>query len=169
MTKITKITNEKAAEIAADKWCQMLFGWHIKDNGAQECEFMCMLASIAADRAKKEISEKSKIKTRELLKQYYLHEIINDKTWLANTFGTYTDYRGETCEFNFFDRDLYCDYHPCLSLRRILSIAGIEDSIAESIAPFKTGIEILPDEYEGYNVVLKTYGRRQVLTKEAKQ
>lgn len=166
---MTKNTNEEAAAIAADKWCQMLFGQHIKDNGARECEFMCMLASIAADRAKKEISEESKIKTRELLKQYYLHQIINDEDWLAKTLGTYTDYRGKTCEFNFFDHDLYCDYHPCLHLRRILSIAGIDDSIAERIAPFKTGIQILHDEHEGYTVVLKTYRHRQTLTKEAKQ
>lgn len=164
---MAKNTKEEAAAIAADKWCQMLFGWHIKDNGARECEFMCMFASIAADRAKKEISEESKVKTRELLKQYYLHEIINDKTWLANTLGTYTNYRGETQEFVFFDRDLYCDYHPCLHLRRILSIAGIEDSIAESIAPFKTGIEILHDEHGGYTAILKTYGRRQTITKES--
>ena len=52
-----KNTNEEAAAIAADKWCQMLFGWHIQDNGARECEFMCMLASVVADRAKNEISE----------------------------------------------------------------------------------------------------------------
>lgn len=162
-----KNTNEEAAAIAADKWCQMLFGWHIQDNGARECEFMCMLASVVADRAKNEISEESKIKTREMLEQYYLHEIINDKDWLAKTLGTYTDYRGETCEFNFFNHDLYCDYHPCLHLRKILEIAGIDESVAESIAPFKTGIQILPDENEGYTVVLKTYRRRQTLTKES--
>lgn len=162
-----KNTNEEAASIAADKWCQMLFGPHIQDNGARECEFMCMLATVAADRAKNEISEESKIKTREMLEQYYLHEIINDEAWLK-TLGTYTDYRGETSEFVFFDSDLYCDYHPCLILRRILSIAGIDDRVAESIAPFKTGIQILPDENEGYTVVLKTYGHRQTLTKESK-
>ncbi len=165
---MAKNTKEEAAAIAADKWCQMLFGSHIQDNGARECGLMCMLATIVADHAKNEISEESKIKTREILEQYYLHEIINDKDWLAKVLGTYANYHGETCEFNFFDRDLYCDYHPCLHLRRILSIAGIDDSVAESIAPFKTGIEILTDENEGYTVVLKTYGRRQALTKEAK-
>lgn len=166
MDTIVKNTKEEAAAIAADKWCEMLFGSHIQDNGARECEFMCMLATALADHAKKEITEESKIKTRELLKQYYLHEIINDKVWLAKTLGTYTDYRGETCEFNFFDRDLYCDYHPRFHLRRILSIAGIEDGVAESIAPFKTGIEILHDEHGGYTAILKTYGRRQTLAKK---
>lgn len=96
-----------------------------------------------------------------------MHEIINDKSWLAKTLGTYTNYRGETSEFDFFDRDLYCDYHPCMHLRRILSIAGIDDSVAERIAPFKTGIEILHDEHEGYVAILKTYRRRQTLTKES--
>ena len=161
---MAKNTKEDAAAIAADKWCEMLFGFHIKDNGARECEFMCLLATVAADYAKKEISEESKIKTRELLEQYYLHQIINEKTWLAKTLGTYTNHRGETCEFGFFDRDLYCDYHPCLHLRRILEIAGIDDSVAQSIAPFKTGIEILHDEHEGYNVILKTYRQRKILT-----
>lgn len=164
---MVKNTKEEAAAIAADKWCQILFGPHIQDNGARECEFMCMLASVVADRAKNEISEESKIKTREILEQYYLHQIINDKAWLAKTLGTYTDYRGETCEFNFFDRDLYCDYHPCLHLRKILAIAGIDDSVAERIAPFKTGIEIKHDELDGYIVILKTYGRRQTLSKES--
>lgn len=165
---MVKNTKEEAVAIAADKWCEMLFGQHIQDNGARECGFMCMLATTLADHAKKGISEESKIKTREILKQYYLHQIVKDEAWLAKTLGTFTDYRGEIREFNFFDQDLYCDYHPCLHLRRILSIAGIDDNVAESIAPFKTGIEILPDENEGYTVVLKTYGRRQALTKEGK-
>lgn len=161
---MTKDTKEDAAAIAADKWCQMLFGPHLQDNGTGVCDFMCMLASIVADRGKKEISEDSKIKAREILKQYYLHEIADDKAWLAKTLGSYTDYRGEMREFNSFDHDLYCDYHPCLYLRRILSIAGIDDRVADCIAPLKTGIEILPDENEGYIVILKTYGHRQVLT-----
>lgn len=165
---MVKRTNEEAALIAADKWCEMLFGSHIQDNGARECEFVCMLATTLADHAKKEITEESKIKTHEILEQYYLHQIIDDTAWLAKTLGTFTDYRGETREFYFFDCDLYCDYHPCLHLRRILSITGIDDSIAERIAPLKTGIQILPDEDEGYIVVLKTYGRRQTLTKESK-
>ena len=164
---MVKNTSKEAAAIAADKWCQMLFGQHFQDNGVQECGFMCMLATTLADRAKNEISEESKVKTREILEQYYLHKIINDKAWLARTLGTYTDYRGKTCEFDTFDRDLYCDYHPCLHLRRILEIAGIDDSIAESIAPLKTGIEILHDEHKGYTVVLKTYRQRQTLTKES--
>ena len=27
-------TNEEAAKKAADKWCELIFGWHLQDNGA---------------------------------------------------------------------------------------------------------------------------------------
>ena len=145
-------TDEEAATIAADKWCELLFGWHLQDNGALNEDhaggfYACALATVLANDAKEGITEEMKQKAHELLKQYYLRLIhfentfdTNDVKWLKETFKSRYEKK-----FNWelgFRYDMYCDYDPSWALFTILYNAGIPENNIGSICPWKTGIKI---------------------------
>lgn len=145
-------TDEEAATIAADKWCELLFGWHLQDNGALNENHpggfpACALATVLANGAKDEITEEMKQKSHELLKQYYMKYIhfsttfdLNDVHWLKETFKS-----SDEKKFNWehgFNYDMYCDYNPSWALYTILYNAGIPEKNIDCICPWKTGISI---------------------------
>ena len=160
-------TDEEAAMIAADNWCELLFGWHMQDNGALDEMHgggfpACALGTILADKAKENISEEMKIKAHELFYQYYLKSIHYDRTYDSNDIRWLeTTLKDDTGEFDWkygFDYDMYCDYDPAWSLYLILTNSGIEDSDARHICPWKTGISI---RREDNAVMYTTYQKRE--------
>lgn len=164
--EIRKNSNEHAANIAASKWCELLFSYHLQDNGAtDDASFLaCMLSTISGERAKEKISDESKQKARYNLEQYYLHYLkhievhskFSESEWIREN---YSDLIGNNGWFGF-DDDLYCDYHPCRMLKLILMKSGIHEDLIEFIAPIKTGIEIDPVKN---SVIYKTYGHREII------
>lgn len=165
-----KHTDEEAAKIAADKWCELLFDWHLQDNGALNEDHpggftACALGTILANNAKEHITEEMKVKTHELFKEYYKRSIHfyndynqEDLNWLKTTLpdkdGNY-DWK-----YGFSDGDMYCDYNPYYPLYLLLVNAGISDNDVRSICPWKTGISIRKED----NAVLyHTYQHREEL------
>ena len=145
-------TNEDAAKMAAEKWCSLLFDFHVQDNGArQDSEvMMCCIGTSLHSMCNERITEEMKEKTFNLLYEYYLHYLhyndTNDKSdieWLEENLhdGRNREYRIDWKEFGFCDR-LYCDYNPNCALYCILSNAGIPENCINSICPWKTGISI---------------------------
>ena len=147
-------TDEEAAKKAADKWCELLFNWHLQDNGAINEDhaggfYACALGTILANDSKEGISEDVKKKTHELLYEYYKRQLHYEKTrdkkdidWLVKTFPD--DDEKDPFDWRYFEFrvDLYCDYGPSTSLYLILVNAGVNKRDAGNICPWKTGIEI---------------------------
>lgn len=147
-------TDEEAAKKAADKWCELLFNWHLQDNGAINEDhaggfYACALGTILANDSKEGISEDVKKKTHELLYEYYKRQLHYEKTrdkkdidWLVKTFPD--DDEKDPFDWKYFEFrvDLYCDYGPSTSLYLILVNAGVNKRDANNICPWKTGIEI---------------------------
>lgn len=118
---------KEACKIAADKWCELLFGWHMQNNGALDEEHsfnMCALGTILAEDSKKNISEKVKIKAHKLIEEYYLDGCL----WKHDGVKTYVE--------------LSCDYGPNVPLYELLVKAGIKRNDASNICPWKTSISI---------------------------
>ena len=144
-------TDEEAAKIAADKWCELLFGWHLQDNGALNETHgggfpACALATVLANDAKEGITDEMKNKAHDLLNQYYLRLIHYNRTndnddikWLKENLVPDDDF---DWEYYGFRVDMYCDYGPSSSLYIILLNAGIPKDDIECICPWKTGISI---------------------------
>lgn len=165
-------TDEEAAKIAADKWCELCFGWHLQDNGALNEDHAggftaCALGTILANNAKEGISEDVKVKAHELFYGYYLNMIqyYRDRDrkhikWLVeNLKNEPDDKRPWDWERYGFTRDeLYCDYGPDVGLYLILYNAGVPGRDAGSICPWKTGISI---RFEDNAVFYNTYQHRE--------
>lgn len=157
-------TDEDAATIAANKWCELLFGWHLQDNGALNETHAggfpaCALATVLADDAKKDISDEIKQKAYELFKEYYIRYIhyyntrdSKDINWLQTTLES-SDKETFNWEYGF-EYDMYCDYDPSWALYTILYNAGVPEKKIHSICPWKTKISI---RIEDNAVMYSTY------------
>ena len=147
-------TNEEAAKKAADKWCELIFGWHLQDNGAINENhaggfYACALGTVLANNSKERISEDVKKKAHNLFYEYYLHKLhyhkTNDKKdidWLVENLPD--DDKKDPFDWRCFgfSCDLYCDYGPSTPLYLILVNAGVDKRDTGNICPWKTGIDI---------------------------
>lgn len=147
-------TDEEAAKKAADKWCELIFNWHLQDNGALNEDHpggftACALGTILADRSRGGITEEVKMKAHQLFYEYYLHQLhyneTNDKKdidWLVENLPD--DDEKDPFDWRYFEFrcDLYCDYGPGTPLYLILVNAGVDKRAAGNICPWKTGIDI---------------------------
>lgn len=155
-------TNEEAAKKAADKWCDLIFGWHLQDNGGGS--YACVLGTVLANKSKERISEDVKKKAYNLFYEYYLHQIhyyeTNDKKdidWLVENLP---DDEKDPFDWRYFEFgcNLYCDYGPTTPLHLILVNAGVDKRDTGNICPWKTGIDIrVVDNAVMYN----TYQHRE--------
>lgn len=156
-------TAEEAAKIAADKWCELIFDWHLQDNGALNENHgggfpACALATILGENAKKDITEEMKQKAHELFQEYYRRLLhygetydMEDINWLKTTLKS----KGNEYNWKYgFSMDMYCDYDPSWALYLILENAGIPENKIRNICPWKTGISIRPEDYM---VLYRTY------------
>ena len=148
-------TNEEAAKLAADKWCELLFGWHLQDNGALNETHpggfqACALGTVLANSAKEKITDEMKRKAHELFVQYYLHDIEFQNgnrreavEWARKTLPDPGDKNPYVWSaHSFIGTNMYCDYNPYMPLYLVLINAGIPDYEACKICPWKTGISI---------------------------
>ena len=147
--------DEEAATLAADKWCELLFNWHLQDNGALNEDHpggftACALGTILADKSRERITEEMKKKAHELFYQYYLGSIRvqNSRDYSAvkwaqeNLKDPDTEKPYEWGVHSFLSNLMYCDYSPYMPLYLVLVNAGIPEHDATSICPWKTGISI---------------------------
>lgn len=137
----SKRTFEEACNIAADKWCDLLFQWHLQDNGAINEDhpggfFSCVLATLMKNDSAKKIDEKTIKKAHDNFVKYYL-----DNNYDA-MYG------------------MRVDYDPSRSLYDLLKDSGIPEKHIRSLCPWKTSIYI--DEKDN-SVVYCTYGKREYL------
>lgn len=147
-------TNEEAAKKAADKWCELIFGWHLQDNGAINEDhaggfYACALGTVLANNSKEGISEDVKKKAHSLFYEYYLRQLHYNETrdkkdidWLVENLPD--DDEKDPFDWRYFEFrvDLYCDYGPGTPLYLILVNAGVDKRAAGNICPWKTGIDI---------------------------
>lgn len=145
-------TDDEAATIAANKWGELLFNFHLQDNGAldEDHSFQAsMIATYLGEKARDEITEEVKVKTLNLFKEYYLHYI----NYLRNPYHCDEDLNW--CRANLpdpedkfewiFMHEPYCDYGPNTILYLILLNGGVPNdkfNSISSICPWKTGIDI---------------------------
>lgn len=165
-------TDDEAAELAANKWCELLFGWHLQDNGAiNETHaggfLACALGTVLANDSKKDITEEMQLKAKNLIKEYYLHDIEYHKTDIKNAIEWAQKTLPDNDEKNPFDwaygfgyGSMHCDYGPSTPLYLILINAGIPERAASNICPWKTGIEIRTVDNA---VFLNTYQHQEEL------
>ena len=147
-------TNEEAARKAADKWCELIFGWHLQDNGAINEDHAggftaCALGTVLANNSKEGISEDVKKKARGLFYEYYLRQLHYNETHDRKDIDWLVENLPDDDEKDPFDwRDfgfrceLYCDYGPGTPLYLILVNAGVDEKDVRNICPWKTGISI---------------------------
>lgn len=147
-------TNEEAAKKAADKWCELIFGWHLQDNGAINENhaggfYACALGTVLANKSKEGISEDVKKKAHSLFYEYYLRQLHyyetkdkKDIDWLVEHLPD--DDKKDPFDWRYFEFrcDLYCDYGPSTPLHLILVNAGVDKMDVRNICPWKTGIDI---------------------------
>ena len=147
-------TNEEAAKKAADKWCELIFGWHLQDNGAINENhgggfYACALGTVLANKSKEGISEDVKKKAHSLFYEYYLRLLHyyetkdkKDIDWLEEHLPD--DDKKDPFDWRYFEFrcDLYCDYGPTTPLHLILVNAGVDKMDVRNICPWKTGIDI---------------------------
>lgn len=143
-------TYDEACKIAADKWCELLFKFHLQDNGAINEDhgggfWACALATVLKEDSMKEITE-------EMIK---------------NTHDNIYKYYKEHCFYKSKEKDdwsgqisLYCDYGPNVPLYELLEDSGIPDKYINNICPWKTGIDI--DEIDNA-VIIKGYQKRKLV------
>jgi hypothetical protein len=137
-------TFEEACQIAADKWCEMLFNFHLQDNGAINEDhgggfYACALATVLKNEANKDITEEMINNTNKNLYEYYHNYCIYEDKYPISP---------------------YCDYDPNRPLYDILQKSGIPEKKIRSICPWKTGIDI--DENDNA-VVIKGYQKREYI------
>ena len=147
-------TNEEAAKKAADKWCDLIFGWHLQDNGAIDenhggGSYACVLGTVLANKSKERISEDVKKKAYSLFYEYYLHQLhyyeTNDKKdidWLVENLPDDDEKDPFNWRYFEFGCNLYCDYGPTTPLHLILVNSGVDKRDTGNICPWKTGIDI---------------------------
>lgn len=117
-------TIEEACELCANIWMNKIFNVALQDNGAWDdgyegCMMNILGSALKAD-AMSEISEEVKDKVKEGIKDLYLR--------------------------NKYGYGLECDYHPCPDLYNILLDAGVPKNKIDDICPWKTHINILPED-----------------------
>ena len=137
---------EEACEIAADKWMEMIFGFHIQSNGDRESQasaMAMMMGTLLKDEAVNRCKADAQEKARQLFYEYYRNGSM------------YKGSRGHV-----FKAELYSDYGPNSPLYDILIKAGIDEKDAGRITPWKTGVEI--DENDN-TVVLIGYQSREYI------
>ena len=163
-------TNEEAAKKAADKWCDLIFGWHLQDNGAIDEDhgggsYACVLGTVLANKSKERISEDVKKKAHDLFYEYYLHQLhyykTNDKKdidWLVEDLPD--DDEKDPFDWMYFEFrwNLYCDYGPGTPLYLILVNSGVDKRDTGNICPWKTGIDIRAVDNA---VIYNTYQHRE--------
>jgi len=129
---------EESAEIAAKKWIDLIYGFHIQDNGAinedhgggfASCALGTLLKNNTLDKLDKETLSK---KTFTLIKEWYLNNREN---------------RGYG--------NLSVDYGPSKALHEILVEAGVPERNTSDICPWKTMISI---DRKDNCVLYHTYG-----------
>lgn len=164
-------TDEQAARKAADKWCELIFGWHLQDNGAINEDhgggfYACALGTVLANDAKGNITEDVKVKAHALFEEYYLRSIsyrnsqnIDDINWLVENLKNNPDEKDPWNWKKFgFVYDLYCDYGPDYPIYLILYNAGVPERSIRTICPWKTGITV---RREDNAVFYNTYQHRE--------
>ena len=147
-------TEEEAATIAADKWCELIFNWHMQDNGALNEDYpggfpACALGTVLANDARENVTEEMKVKAHALFREYYLramhyHKTFDDddKKWLEENLP---DETGKfDWKYGFYD--LSCDYDPSWPLYLILLHSGISDRDCCNLCPWKTSITIRQED-----------------------
>lgn len=156
-------TEDEAARIAADKWCELIFGWHLQDNGALNETHgggfpACALGTILSEVSKKNLTDEMKMKAHQLLKDYYIHDLhfaktndMEDLDWLNKTLPTN---ESQNFNWNYGFYELSCDYGPSWPLYMILYHAGVPEKDIENICPWKTSIRI---RREDNTVMYRTY------------
>lgn len=146
-------TYKEACEIAANKWCELIFEWHLNDNGALNEDHpggftACALSSVLKNEASSKIPKEQQEKAYELIKKFYEDdcwwEYYNDKGEYENTWQT----------------NLNVDYGPNRPLYELLKKAGIEEKHIRTICPWKTSIRI--DERDN-SVIWHKYGSLEIL------
>lgn len=149
-------TLEEAGTVLADKMCELLFKWHLQDNGAldEEHSFMASaLATVLGNNAKEKITKEQQEKAHDLIRDY---AIFCGKASSVGVGKSEADKWKEIIKLNFFHSELYSDYGPNTMLYNILKHAGIEEDLITSICPWKTGLEI---DYNDNSVMYRTYGK----------
>lgn len=164
-----KYTDEEAAKKAADKWCELIFNWHLQDNGAINEDHpggftACALGTVLANESKKDITEEMKVKAHDLFYEYYLRSIkfqqdmdMEHIDWLVENLSDPDTERPWNWKKYGFIYDLYCDYGPDTGLYLILYHAGVPERDIRNICPWKTGINI---RREDNSVFYNTYQHR---------
>ena len=138
---------EEACEIVTQKWCDMLFNFHLNDNGAiNESHgggfLACALSTVLGEKNKSKISDKQKEKVKKLIYEFYKNHCKIDKDGYV------------------YDCPLGCDYDPNYPLYDILSKAKIDKNIISTICPWKTRIVI--DEIDN-SVLIYTYQKKEYI------
>lgn len=141
-----KHTFEEACQLAANKWCEMIFNFHLQDNGAINEDhaggfWACALATAMKNDSIKEITEDVIKKVNEEFYKYYFNHcryIDKEDGWTGHI-------------------EPYCDYGPNTPLYDILENGGVSKKHINSLCPWKTGIEI--DENDN-SVIIKGYQKR---------
>lgn len=127
---------EEACKIATDKWIELIFGFHIQDNGAINENHpggfaSCALGTVLKNKVIGKYIQTNKYidKVKELIEHWYLND-YQENNW---------------CE-------LSCDYGPNTYLDNILVKAGINEKDTSSICPWKTriGINFVDNSVEYY-------------------
>lgn len=131
-------TFEEAVDIAAKKWVDLIFGYHIQDNGAINESHgggfpACALGTILKNSTIEKMENKEKIatKTYELIKKFYI-DTKNNKSYYLSV-----------------------DYGPNTYLDDILIKAGVDENKTSNICPWKTMIKI---DKKDNSVCYHTYG-----------
>ena len=144
-----KRTYQEACKLATDKWCKLLFNWHLQDNGALNEDHpggftACAFATIIGNDSKEKISEDCKIKAHELIQKFY-----EDDCW-------WDYYNDDGSYYDTWQTDLTVDYGPCKALYELLEKSGVEEKHIRSICPWKTSIKI---DKRDNSVIYRTYGK----------
>lgn len=116
-------TREEVMQIAADWWCERIFGTCLQDNGddTPEGRFGMSMATRLKSNAMNHQSTAVRTKTHTLIMEYYGRIYDDPKS---------------------YERGLDVDYAPCANLRTILLNAGVDEKDIDSIVPFKTGLAL---------------------------
>lgn len=126
---------EEANELCADIWMKRIFYTPLHDNGTwgntDGSEKTAMLGSLLKSRAMEEITEETKTKAKEGIRDFYAEHPY---------------------------RELDCDYGPCLALWDILKDAGVPENRIGDICPWKTCIGV---ERRDHSVCVYGYGKRE--------
>ena len=154
-------TDEEAAKVAASKWCELIFDWHLQDNGALEETHpggftACMLGTVLANDSKQGITEDVKQKAYDLLVQYYMHYLhyvnngydYSDINWANETMPDPEPDNKDRFDwkYGFSEFSMSCDYGPSSSLWCLLVNAGVDSRDARNICPWKTHIRIRKED-----------------------